>query len=34
MVSALKDFGVNDADIIQTVQEKFELSREDAKKYV
>ena len=34
MVSALKDFGVNDADIIQTLQEKFELSREEAKKYV
>ncbi len=34
MVSALKDFGVNDADIIQTIQEKFELSREEAKKYV
>ena len=34
MVSALKDFEVNDADIIQTIQEKFELSREEAKKYV
>ena len=34
MVSALKDFGVNDADIIQTLQEKFELSKEEAKKYV
>lgn len=34
MVSALKDFGVNDADIIRTLQEKFELSREEAKKYV
>lgn len=34
MVSALKDFGVNDADIIQTIQEKFGLSREEAKKYV
>lgn len=34
MVSALKDFGVNDADIIQTIQEKFELSREEAGKYV
>ena len=34
MVSALKDFSVNDADIIQTLQEKFELSREEAKKYV
>lgn len=34
LVSALKDFGVEDDDIIQKIQEKFEISREEAKKYV
>lgn len=34
MVSALRDFGVADADIIQTIQDKFQIPVEEAEKYV
>ena len=34
MVSVLRDYNVEDADIIQKIQEKFEISPEEARKYV
>ncbi len=34
MVSVLRDYDVKDEDIIQKIQEKFEISPEEARKYV
>ena len=34
MVSVLRDYNVEDADIIQKIQEKFGISPEEARKYV
>ncbi len=34
MVSVLRDYDVEDAEIVQKIQEKFEISREEAKKYM
>ena len=34
MVSVLRDYDVKDAEIIQKIQEKFEISQKEARKYV